>query len=291
MNDLELISLFCAIDDQCKGITDEVNKIQTDSTSSQRWWTTRKPGLALSEIVTITCLFHKSRYRTFKDFYLCLVLGSLKVFFPKVPSYSRFVSLMKGAIFPLFLVQHVFRGDCSGVSFIDSSVLSVCHICRSRAHKTFRKIAKKGKTSTGWFYGMKIHLIVNHQGEILAWMLTSGNISDLNPVESLCNECFGKLIGDKGYISSTLFRKLFERGIQLITRIRSSMKNCLMDLWDKALLKKRSLIESVFNQLKHGCQIEHHRHRSPINFLVNLIAGLVSYSLSTNKPTLEFVMS
>ena len=133
---------------------------------------------------------------------------------------------------------------------------------------------------------MKIHLIVNYKGEILAWMWTSGNICDLQPTESLCSECFGKLIGDKGYISTALFRKLFEKGIQLITRIGSNMNNCLMDLWDKALLKKLGLIESVFNQLKHGCQIEHHRHRSPINFLVNLIAGLVSDSLSTNKPTI-----
>src|SRR5919108_5921520 len=113
MNELELISLFCAIDDQCECIAAEIKKMQVDYTSSQRWWTTRKPGLTLSEIATIVCVFHQSRYRTFKDFYLCLVLGSLTTFFPKAPSYSRFVSLMKGAVFPLFLIQHALRGCCS----------------------------------------------------------------------------------------------------------------------------------------------------------------------------------
>jgi len=177
--------------------------------------------------------------------------------------------------------------ESEGIAFIDSTILSVCHICRASTHRVFRKIASKGKTTTGWFFGMKLHLVINHRGEIISWMITSGNTSDLTPVETLCDKLMGKLFGNKGYISSKLFERLYEKGLQLITRLRSNMKNTLMDLWDKIGLHKRSLIESVICQLKLKCQIDHHRHRSPMNFLVNLVGGLVAYSLNEKKPNLQ----
>ena len=121
-------------------------------------------------------------------------------------------------------------------------------------------------------------------------MLTPGNVSDLAVVDRLCQKLFGKLFGDKAYISSKLFKALYEKGLQLITRLRSHMKNVLMDLWDKVILYKRSLIESVIGQLKFNCHIDHHRHRSPVNFFVNLVAGLVAYSFQEDKPRLQKIL-
>ena len=192
---------------------------------------------------------------------------------------------------PLFLFQRRLLGKTDGIAFVDSTVLSVCHICRAYHHKLFKAIAKKGKSTTGWFYGMKLHLIINHRAEILAWKLTPGNVDDRKPVPDLVQGLFGKIYGDRGYISKSLFEELFARGIQLITRVKSTMKNILMDSFDKLVLCKRGIIESVNGQLKIGCQIEHHRHRSLANFMTNLISGLVSYCLNPQKPrigSLEF---
>jgi hypothetical protein len=289
MDELALIELFCTVDNFCKSFEIEWQKIQISHTSSSRWWLTRVCQLSLSEIMTIAIWFHRSRYRTFKDFYLYCVQAALRKFFPKIVSYARFVSLMKRIVVPLFIFQQTLHKASDGIAFIDSTVLSVCHICRASSNRVFRKTAAKGKTTTGWFFGFKLHLIVNHRGELTAWQFTQGNVSDLKPVPTLTKNLLGKLFGDKGYISHKMFAILYERGLQLITRLRSNMKNVLMDWCDKLLLRKRGLVESVINNLKSSCQIEHHRHRSPMNFIVNLIAGLAAYCCNPNKPCLKEV--
>ena len=231
-------------------------------------------------------MFHKTRHRTFKDYYNRYVLLFLKSYFPKLLSYSRFVNLMKTCLFPLFIFSQGCLGECSGIAFIDSTILTVCHARRINSHRVFKKMARRGKTSTGWFYGFKLHLIINDSGEILAYMLTTGNVDDRVPVPELSKDIFGKLFGDKGYISQELFLKLYDKGIQIITRLKKNMKNKLMNLVDKILLRSRGVIESVNNKLKSDCQIEHHRHRSPWNFLVNLVSGIVAYAYDSFKPTI-----
>ena len=139
----------------------------------------------------------------------------------------------------------------------------------------------------GWFYGFKLHLIVNEKGEILSFQITAGNVSDIHPVKSLAKDLWGKLFGDRGYISSKLFKELFQKNIQLITRIKSNMKNKIMDIKDKLLLRKRSIIETINDQLKNISQIEHTRHRSPCNFLINLLSGLIAYCHQKKKPSLK----
>jgi hypothetical protein len=188
---------------------------------------------------------------------------------------------------PLLILLQGLLGKCNGLSFIDSTVLTACHIRRISSHKVFRKIARRGKISTGWFFGFKLHLVINERGEILAFMLTPGNVDDRKPVPELCKEIWGKCFGDRGYISGKLFDELWEHGVQLITKLRKGMQNKLISLWDKLLLRKRGLIESVHNKLKNSCQIEHHRHRSPWNFLVNLLSGLVAYCEDPDKPSLH----
>lgn len=288
MQDDFLISIFCLVDDFCKEFEPGwKGLLLTCSTPKGDTRNKRCPNLSLSEIMSIVIYFHHSKFRTFKDYYNLLVRDSLQKYFPQAPSYSRFISLMKRALFPLFVFLQGVLGKCTGISFIDSTLLTVCHVRRISSHHVFRKMAKRGKTSTGWFFGFKLHLVINERGEILAFMLTTGNVDDRKPVSTLAKDLFGKLFGDKGYLSSKLFDELWEKGVQLITRLRKVMHNKLMSLWDKLLLRKRGLIESVHHKLKNSCQIEHHRHRSPWNFLVNLLSGLVAYCEEPKKPTLR----
>ena len=181
-------------------------------------------------------------------------------------------------------------GKCTGISYVDSTAIRACHIKRAHSNKVLKGLASKGQGSIGWFFGLKLHFIVNDKGEILDFVLTPGNVDDRHPLtgSNLLVKIHGKLFGDKGYISQSLFEKLFIDGIHLITKLRKNMKNSLMLLLDKILLGKRALIESVCDELKNICQIEHTRHRSQEGFLINLLSGLIAYSYLPKKlsPTL-----
>jgi hypothetical protein len=239
--------------------------------------------------MTIMVYFHISRYRTFKDYYTKHVCQHMRSEFPGLVSYNRFVELMGGAMIPLMVyLQRCRLKKSTGIAFVDSTTIKVCHNRRIHNHKTFNGIAQRGKTSMGWFYGFKLHLIVNHTGDLVSVMLTPGNTDDrnLSMMQILTKDVLGKLFGDRGYISAKLFKALLKHGLQLITRLKKNMANKLMPLMDKLLLKKRALIESINDQLKNLCQIEHTRHRSPINFLGNLFSGLIAYTFSPQKPSI-----
>lgn len=242
--------------------------------------------MALSEMATIVIGFQLSGYRTFKHFYQAIgtIFGKA---FPHLLSYSRFVELMPTLALPLwgFLLSKM--GKPTGISFIDSTKIVVCHNKRVSRNKVFNGKAKLGKSSMGWFFGFKLHLIINDKGELLQVHFTPGNVDDRVPLKDISSSIFGKLFGDKGYISKKITRNLMEKGIQLITPIKKNMKNVLIPLVDKILLRKRSLIETINDQLKNICQIDHTRHRSPKNFVVNLISALIAYSIKPKKPSLN----
>ena len=166
--------------------------------------------------MTISIYFHLSGYRTFKDFYTRYVCQHLRWAFPRLVSYNRFVELMAEAVVPLCAYLNTRFGQCSGISFIDSLPLAVCHNRRIHSHRVFADLARRGRNSVDWFCGFKLHLIVNDAGELLAIWLTTGNVDDRKPVPRLTKKLFGKLIGDKGYISQKLFELLIGRGLQLI---------------------------------------------------------------------------
>ena len=279
---LDITKLFCSVDDFWKTFNLHWKEKQIGHKSS------RGPNsyLSMSEIMTIMILFHQSNFRTFKYFYFYLLTNYRKAF-PKLPGYPRFVALQKSAFIPLFAYLHHCKGKVTGISFIDSTILKVCHIKRSYSNKVFKKLAAKGKSTTGWFFGFKLHLIVNENGEIISFNITQGNVSDLTPVKTLTKRLWGKLFGDRGYISSKLFEELLAKNIQLITRIRNNMKNKLIDIKDKIFLRKRAIIETINDQLKNISQIEHTRHRSPANFLINLLSGLIAYCHQDKKPSLK----
>lgn len=278
-----LTELYCAVDDFWKIFKLEWNKHLIDSGRSKRG---PEPELSTSEMMTIVILFHQSNYRTFKHFY-SYVCNYLRKDFPKLISYSRFVYLMKNIFVPLFAYLLHIQGAVTGIAFIDSTSIAVCHNKRIQRNRVFKGLAKRGKTTSGWFFGFKLHLIINDCGEILAFQMTPGNVSDVSIVEGLSKNIFGKLFGDKGYISSEVGKNLLKHGLELFTSIRSNMKQKLMSLNDKILLRKRSLIETVNDQLKNISQIEHTRHRSVGNFLVNIIGGLAAYCHQPKKPSLK----
>ena len=275
---MEQIAIFCDIDDFCK----DYEEYCTHSLLMDKNEVVPKTKMALSEIMTIVIMYHLSGYRTFKHYYTRHVMKYQKQDFPTLVSYNRFVEIMRYAFVPLLLYTIRGRfGKCSGISFVDSTPIKVCDNHRIRTHHLFSKYAKRGKSSMGWFYGFKLHLIINDKGEILSFCLTSGNVDDRNEavMDSLTKEIFGKLFADRGYISQKLFEKLLERDITLVTRAKKNMKNKLM-------LRKRTVIESVNDFLKNICDIEHSRHRSITNFLVNLVSALAAYSLLPKKPSI-----
>jgi len=288
MNENSITRIYCDVDDFCKALESYCRTHLLPSGKAPKWFPASQ--LSLSEVMTIILLFHLSGYRCFKWYYQRLVCVHMRNYFPTPVSYNRFVELMGCALLPLLVYTRGFRrGKCTGISFIDSTVLKVCHNRRIYSHKVFKICAARGKSSTGWFYGFKLHLVINDRGEICSFCLTPGNVDDRNfdVIGQLCRELSGKLFGDRGYISQGLFERLYEQGIQLVTRLRKNMKNKLMDMVDKLLLRKRAVIESVNDILKNICQVEHSRHRSVHNFLVNLLAGISAYSFLPHKPSIH----
>jgi len=240
--------------------------------------------------MTIAIYYHCSGYKTFKDYYLRCVQKDLKSCFKKLVSYNRFIELKKKAAFPLAILAQAFNSaECTGILFVDSFALPVCHNKRILSNKTFKGIAKRGKTSMGWFFVFKVHLATNQYGEIISFCTTPGNVSDNNEdvMSKLVKRIFGKIFGDKGYLGKKLFEMLWSKGIKIVTKIKKNMKNKLMLMDEKILLKKRGPIESVINILKRILLIDHTRHRNPVSFFSNLFSGLVAYAFRENKPSLK----
>nr|WP_213157409.1 IS982 family transposase [Parachlamydia sp. AcF125] len=216
---------------------------------------------SLSEVLTILLLFLRSNCRTFKHFYINHMKTNLKHLFPNLVGYLRFVQLTSKAFFPMFCFIKEHQGVCEGILFIDSTVLTVYHVKRASSHRTFKEQAKWGKTTIGWFFDFKLHLVINHHAEIVAFKLTSGNTDDRKPIPGMVKGLKGKAFADREYISEKLVNALLKTGILLFTKVKKKMRNKLITWVDKLMLRKRAIIESVINLLKSSCQIEHHRHR------------------------------
>jgi len=281
---MSLLEIFCDVDDFIKALSQSA---AGDILGLTKRRPGPKPRMSLSEVITILIWFHMSGYRTFKQYYEEHVQQHLSSEFPELWSYTRFVEWIPRSADVLILYLLSKRGSVTGISFVDSTSLAVCRNQRIQQHKVFRGLAERGKTSMGWFYGFKLHLIINDKGEIISFSVTPGNIDDRKPVPSMAKGLFGKLFGDKGYISRKLTEALLAMGVQLVTPLRKNMKSQILPIMDHLLLRKRALIESVNDQLKNISQIEHSRHRSAINFFVNLFAGLTAYSLRPKKPSLN----
>lgn len=281
---MSLEDLFCSVDDFCQIFEPHWEHQLLGNGLQHR---KRLRSLCLSEIMTILIAFHQSSYRNFKAYYQQKVQQDWRQAFPGLVSYQRFVEWMPSALLPLCAYLRSCFGTCTGISFLDSTSLKVCHNRRIQQHRVFKDLAARGKTSVDWFFGFKLHVVVNDKGELLNFVLTPGNTDDRTPVPKLLQRLFGKVFADKGYVSQKLAQQLLESvGVQLITKLKRNMKNRLMPLSDRLLIRKRSIIETIIDQFKNISQIEHSRHRSPINCLVNIVCGLIAYCHQPKKPAI-----
>ena len=278
-NKINLLEMFCLIDDFCIAF--------------ESGWRKHLVGrglpvcsMEMSEILTILVLFQFSKCRCFKYFYMMLSLLH-KRDFPRLLSYNRFIEIEKTYLVPLICFMKYQMFDCTGTSYIDATPLKVCHNKRIKQNKVFKKIANIGKSTMGWFYGFKLHLVVNQNGEPIDVAISKGNRDDRKLVKQLCKRVQGKLFADKGYISQELFEEMLEKGIKIVTQLKKNMKPKLMENNELILLKKRSVIESVFHIMKAILHIDHTRHRSPLNFLINFFAAIAAYCLYPGKPKIN----
>ena len=283
---MDIIALFCERDDFFVAY-EKWMETQCLPEAPPRETRGRPRRLHPSEVMPILIAFHHSNYRTFKHFYQKHVCVYWCKAFPHRVSYSRFVQLKKEVLTLLRLYLATPLGACSGISFVDSTRVRVCDNKRISAHRVFTGQAERSKTSMGWFYGFKLHWVVNDKGEVLDVALPPGNVDARQPLGKFAERLHGSLYGDRGYISKDLREALREPGVALVYKVRKNMKLLELSVFDAVFLKKRMLIESVFRELKTQTQVEHSGHRSFENFQVNVFSALVAYQLLGNRSSLN----
>ena len=287
----KIIEIFVPADDFCISFAENIRRFRLESNEVKH--RNRKASLTDSEIIAILVFFHYGSFTNFKHYYNHYVKEHLSDCFPRLVSYNRFIELQQRVAVPMMMFLKLnCLGKSRGINFVDSTHIKVCHNRRIHQHKVFKEVAERGICSIGWFYGFKLHLIINDSGEILSFYLTKGNVDDRNlkVMQSLTEDIFGKLFGDKGYISKALSDLLFADGVQLITKVKKNMKHQSLSATDKILLRKRAIIESVNDELKNICQLQHTRHRSINGFLFNIMSVLAAYSFFPKKPSLNIQM-
>lgn len=282
---IDLTELYVEIDDFCRKFVETFNE---NLIGKGKPITIDTRGLSLSEILTILIYYHFSKFDCIKHYYLIKSIGRFKEYFPNMPSYNRFIErIPEVAVLAMTYLQYR-QAKFEGTGYIDATALRVCHNKRTNQHKVFKLTAKLGKSSMGWFYGFKLHVICDFAGNIVKCRITDGAANDLKVGARMMKDLKGKIYADKGYIGKKEFLQLLDNGLILITGIKKNMKNRLLELWDKILLKKRSLIESVYNIMKNVLHLEHSRHRSVVNAGIYYISTLIAYCWKPHKPQIKF---
>lgn len=279
--DDQLITIFCQMDDFCKALAKDPQGAALIQTGR------RGPacGLTLSDIMTVVVMAQFARYRDFKTYYIRHVLVYWRGCFKRLPTYERFVILMKRAMAPLYLLLRYMQGAHTGIYYIDSTCLPVCHLKRSRSHRTFNGVAQYGRTSVDWFFGLKLHLVMNEQAQLMQFSLTSGHTHDSHEAFKLLASLKGWAFGDKGYLGQPLFEQLQAQGVKLITRRRKNMKPTEpLSSEETQRLNQRGLIETVFGHLKQHYQLWHTRHRAIWNAFTHLFSALSAYIIQPLSP-------
>jgi len=286
-DEMKLIGIFCDIDDFVIALEKNIGLKLIGNDHPQ---SVNKPSITYSEMLCIELVYHLSGYKCFQYYYQDAVeKGALKEYFPNAPGYNRFIQLKPRILMLIVLYFQCCRlGRMCGLYYADSTSLTVCNNRRIHSNKVFKTQASRAKTSTGWFFGFKLFLVVNAFGEIVKATFTTANVADnnLQHMLRLFNKLEGLVFADKGFINQNATQELFKNGLHLITGIRANMKNKLMLLSHKLLLKKRGMIESVNDILKSVCDLEHTRHRSPINAVINVFAALCAYTYLERMPSI-----
>jgi Transposase DDE domain len=278
-----LTEVFCEVDDFCQAFDEQWQAYLLGSAAAPRG---PQPGLAVSEIITLLLVLHSVRFKYLKNFYQGFAMPLLRPYFPGMPCYEQFVTIQKRAFVPLIFFLLSRMGQQTGIYYIDSTSLPVCDNHRIQRHKTFAGLAARGKTSMGWFFGFKLHLVFNHLNQIVACQLTRGQVHDTKPVPQLTKNLFGKLFGDKGYIGKKLAQELLRRGLILFTRVRKNMKALPLAMPDKLLLNARNMAETIIGSIKQFSSLNLPKHRLPINAFLHILAAITAYQINPIKPKL-----
>ena len=288
-DEYQLLSLFIFVDDACALMRCWAEQHWL-STGTKQARPRRVPQISESEIIAILIFYQYSGYKCFQYYYKSLVLNDLLPYFPTAPSYNRFVELIERVSLPMSLLAQItcLQAEQTGIYYLDAKALPVCHLLRQKQHKVFEGLAQKGKGSMGWFFGFKLHLVINHKGQIVNFALTTGSVADNDKdlLVKLLSDLKGKLFGDKGYLT-TLWNDFYERGLKIITKVKKNMKNKLMALQERLLLKKRPVIEAIFDILTSVFDLQHTRHRKPQNAQVHILASLIAYQCCPQKPAID----
>jgi hypothetical protein len=277
---MALTIIFCKVDDFCKIYLKNAQRCALPN--YEKGSRKRERNMTLSEIMSLHIYYAacSHKYKTFKAFYECRYAELLSAF-PKLVSYERAIELKEEILVPLVMFFLSILSGCTGITYGDSTAIKACHIKRAYAHSTLRDIARFGKTTNGWFYGTKLHLFLNEYSQIIACLLTPGNVSDNNHdlLRKMRTKLWGKLFGDKGYIITPEFwEELYEAGLQVIHGLRSNMANKMMTMEDKLLHRRRANVsEGGFSMLKDRMSLEYTRVRSLYGYFCNIIIMLISY--------------
>ena len=280
----DFTELYCFVDDFVKDF-----ELNTTAIVSSKSKTGVSNYLSTSEVLTILIGFHQSSSDCFKNYYKKQILIEHSNDF-KLVSYEHFTKLIGRCLPYLPILLHSIFDKCSGISFVDSTSIAVCKNYRIYSHKVFKGFANRGKTTKGWFYGLKLHLIINLEGGLVKASFSSGSKDDRAHFKTMISDIYGKIFADRGYISKALSDELLTQGIQLVTRIKKNMKNILMSVTDRVMLLKRTLVETVIGRIKLLDKFEHSRHRSPINAFSHMLASLINYQLLDKKPSINSLL-
>ena len=276
-------TIFTVVDDFCKIYEDRLRHKLLRSNKQRN----RTGKLSLAESLSIMIFYHFSPYKNFKTYYRHFIKNS--DLFRDPPCYERFIQIIPSLFLPLMFMMHYFSGKKTGIYYVDSTHFAVCKNIRISNHKTFASLAERGHSSIDWFYGFKLHIVINDKSEIFAVKITKGNRDDRKAFDdtAIKKDLHGKVYADKGYISKNLFAKLYRKGLTLITGIKRNMKNYLIPILDKILLRKRFIIETIFGYIKENFNLRPNKHRSPTNFFSSLLAALIAFQLLPNKPSIS----
>jgi hypothetical protein len=269
-----LDELYYILDLFCKHFEEEFKKFSLNHPTKKR--RRRATILTLAEMMTILITYQSSNFKNFKSFYFFLK-RDMKGAFNKLCSYNRFIELVPRCWLPLSVLSQLLFVSCNGISIVDSTAIKVCHIKREKRHQTFKGRAQKSKGTMGWFFGFKLHVIVNKKGELMDANLSHATLDDRAGLLKICKNLFGDLIADRGYIGKEFKETLKNMGINLITRGRKNMKTHVLTEREEGLLKQRNTIETVIGKLKIKFNIEHTRHRSMMGFMINMLCALIAY--------------
>jgi hypothetical protein len=281
LTETKLVEIFVEADDFLL----ELQRQASDHSFSITQWHSR---FSRSEVMTVLVAYHFSGHKCLKYFYCNDILDRYKDWFPQAPCYPRFVALIPHVVAELYLLLRFRCQPALEQNYVDSKPMKVCHIKREGQHKVMADWARKGKGSLGWFYGFKLHAVIRSDARLSNFMLTPGNVADNNHdvLRYLLENMQGKVYGDKGYLSK-LKAELLDKGVDLIAKLRSNgKKGALVAAKDAYYLRHRGLVETVFGLWVGLIDLEHTRHRAPINYLCNTFGALLAYSFSDNYPTI-----